>query len=308
MKYPYYVIDAFALEPFTGNPAAVVLEAGGLDEQAMQQIAAEFNLSETTFILPGDSAEVSSVPTVRFRWFTPTTEVDMCGHATVAGIHALVATGFLERPGPAKSIVLKIQTKSGTLTGFVEALPSDSRQFMIWLEMIPPTLTKCQIDALEYARALNLSNESFDVSLPPVTTQDRDILVFVRDFMVLNGAAPDFATLGAILSRAGLRGLCLATTRTVTPSLHVQSRFFAPTAGVDEDPVTGSMHGPLAAYLAANDRAPADGEIAAMSCGQARPGGRGGLLHALVRTRPDGNLSVRIGGRAFTVMRGELFA
>jgi len=307
MGRAYYVIDAFATEPFTGNPAAVVLDAQGLDDPAMQRIAAEFNLSETTFVLPVNEAEdAAAAESVRFRWFTPTVEVDMCGHATVAGVFALVQAGRLAMPDSGESTIVRIHTRAGTLTGFVEPIPGDSRRLMIWLEMIPPQIGECAVAADALAEALGLSPGDLDRELPPAATQDHDVLLFAKSFMAVNAARPDFPKLAALFRRFGLRGVCLATTHTVTPSLHVQSRFFAPTAGVDEDPVTGSVHGPLAAYLVEHGRAPADGDTAALNCGQAKPGGRGGLLHALVRTRPDGGRSVRIGGRAFTVMRGEL--
>jgi len=83
MGREYFVIDAFATEPFTGNPAAVLLDGSGLSDEEMQQIAAEFNLSETTFILPPAGTYQGVNSAVRFRWFSPTTEVAMCGHATV---------------------------------------------------------------------------------------------------------------------------------------------------------------------------------------------------------------------------------
>ena len=105
MTLPYYVIDAFAAKPFSGNPAAVVLDARGLSDEHMQAIATEFNLSETTFVFPlledgGDTQQNPSTkerPAYRFRWFTPTAEVNMCGHATIAAVHALVETGHALR-------------------------------------------------------------------------------------------------------------------------------------------------------------------------------------------------------------------
>ena len=117
MEKRYYVIDAFTRERFSGNPAAVVLDCEGLDDASMQRIAAEFNLSETTFVLPPATGAIEPAPQpraaglhasdvahpppgvnrpiglpadVRFRWFTPSVEVDMCGHATIAGVHARV--------------------------------------------------------------------------------------------------------------------------------------------------------------------------------------------------------------------------
>lgn len=308
MKRQYYVIDAFAAEPFSGNPAAVVLDADGLDEGRMQQVAAEFNLSETTFVLPaqrnccGEAADLS----VRFRWFTPTAEVDMCGHATVAGLWALIDAGRAARDRNAAAITVRIETRSGVLTGFVEELPGRPEKAMIWLELPRPELTAPSLDVTALCGALGASGDVLEADLPPVRTQDADVILFVRDVAGLNGLRPGFSELADLMRRGGIRGLCVATTRTLTPSVHVQSRFFAPTVGVDEDPVTGSVHGPLAVYLVERGVAPIHDGVAAVTCVQGKPGDRAGLLHALVRRSDAADWSVRIGGRAVVTMRGVL--
>ncbi len=333
MERSYYVIDAFAGEPFAGNPAAVVLDALGLDDRRMQAIAEEFNLSETTFVLPptnvgpvcnrletgptqahentqeGANAGLrpprESDATVRFRWFTPTAEVDMCGHATIAGVHALVESGRLQFPKTAEKATVSIDTRSGTLTAFVERIP-ESEQWMIWLDLIDPTLTPQAMEESNLASVLSLGVESFESSLPMVKTQDDDLLVFVKDFQLLNEARPDFKRLGRLLERNRLRGLSLATAKTLTPSINLQSRFFAPNVGVNEDPVTGSVHGPLAAYMVKHGLVPVHDGIAALSCTQAKAGGRAGLVYVLVQPKGNDVYAVRIGGRAVTTMRGTL--
>lgn len=314
MERSYYVIDAFASEPFTGNPAAVVLDADGLDDRQMQSIAAEFNLSETTFVLTPAAQDADETPdtnatpdlSARFRWFTPTTEVDMCGHATVAGMHALVESGRLRLEDEADSATVRIETKSGTLTAFLERIPGSATGRMIWVDMIDPTLTPQRLVKSELASVLNLPVDAFDSSLATMKTQDRDVLVFVRDFQALNETRPDFTQLGKLLDRERLRGLCLATVNTLTPSINVQSRFFAPTAGVDEDPVTGSVHGPLAACLVKYGLVEVHDGIAGLTCVQGKAGGRVGLLHALVQPQGEEVYAVRIGGKAVTIMRGML--
>jgi len=308
MGLSYYVVDAFASERYTGNPAAVVLDAAGLHKSAMQAIAAEFNLSETTFVLPPIQPRKSDLgrPHVRFRWFTPTTEVDMCGHATIAGIQALLESGRVRHVDPTESTKVRIDTKSGTLTGFIENLPGNETAFMIWLDLPDPVLTERRMMAAELARVLRLPVDAFESKLPTMETQDRDWLVFVRDFAALNESRPDFPALSELLSRERLRGLCLATVKTITPSIHVQSRFFAPNVGIDEDPVTGSVHGPLAAYLVSKRLVPIHDGLSGISCVQGQPGGRTGLLQALVQVQDEGRYAVRIGGRAITTMRGTL--
>lgn len=302
MQRAYRVVDTFAYEPYTGNSAAVVLDARGLADADMRRIAAEFNLSETTFVLPGPSGGAHDW---RFRWFTPAVEVDMCGHATVGGVFALNDAGIIGAGGASPFEPISIHTRGGLLKAFVEPLPADPRRYMVWLEMIQPVLTPVPTAELDLVKILAAASGVIDDSLSPVQTQDRDLIVFVRDVAVLNAVAPDMGLLESFLRKRGLRGLCLSTLRTISTSYQVQSRFFAPAVGIPEDPVTGSVHGPLAAYLAERRLIPCDGDVSAATCGQGIPGGRGGLVHALV-TRQNGRISVRIGGRAFITMRGEL--
>lgn len=303
MQRAYRVVDTFAYEPYTGNSAAVVLDARGLADADMRRIAAEFNLSETTFVLPGPSGGARDW---RFRWFTPAVEVDMCGHATVGGVYALIDAGIIGASGAGTFEPISIHTRGGVLKAFVEPLPSDPRRYMVWLEMLRPVLTPVPAGVLDLAELLGAESGVIDDSLSPVQTQDRDLIVFLRDVAVLNAVAPDMGRLESYLRKRGLRGLCLSTLRTISSSYHVQSRFFAPAVGILEDPVTGSVHGPLAAYLTEQRLLPCDGEVSAATCGQGIPGGRGGLLHALVTRQSGGMMSVRIGGRAFITMRGEL--
>ncbi|MEK6797531.1 MAG: PhzF family phenazine biosynthesis protein [Planctomycetota bacterium] len=304
----YYVVDAFSTGPFTGNPAAVVCDAAGLDDDTMRRIAAEFNLSETTFFLPPkiSHSDPEVDLSVRIRWFTPTVEVDMCGHATVAGVHALVESGRLPTPTSEASCVVRIETKSGVLTAYVEHFPGASHNRIIWLELRPPRLEPVRVDLPGFASALGLLPGDLDAELPPSTTQDHDLLLFARDISCVNGAQPDFAVLARLLRAERCRGLCLATTRTLTPSITVQSRFFAPTVGINEDPVTGSVHGPLAAYLARLGQIPRHDGVSALRCVQGTPGGRAGLLYAIVRETDSGDLVVRVGGHACTTMIGRL--
>ncbi len=309
MERAYYVVDAFTSEPFGGNPAAVVLDTQGLNDEGMQRIAAEFNLSETTFVLPPVEVNPGSAEhRVRFRWFSPSVEVRMCGHATLAGVHAMVESGRLPFSPKAASVQLAIETRSGVLRAFVERLPSDSRGVVIWLDLIDPRLTPLSLDLPALAEALRLPPDAIDDAMPPVRTQDDDVLVFVRDVSLVNAANPRFEQLAALMAESAARGLSLATRCTLTPSVHLQSRFFAPGAGIDEDPVTGSVHGPLAAYLVAQGHVPLTDGLAGLQCVQSKPGGRTGLIWALVQPRADGTAGVRIGGRTVTTMRGVLVA
>ena len=230
----------------------------------------------------------------------------MCGHATIAGIQALLDSGQVRHLEPTESTKVRIDTKSGTLTGFIENIPGNETALMIWLDLPDPVLTERPMIAAEFSRVLRLPVDAFEFKLPTIKTQDHDLLVFVRDFAALNASRPDFPALTELLNGERLRGLCLATVNTITPSIHVQSRFFAPNVGIDEDPVTGSVHGPLAAYLVSKRLVPIHDGLSGLSCVQGKPGGRTGLLQALVQIQDGGRYSVRIGGRAITTMRGTL--
>lgn len=313
MTLPYYVIDAFAAKPFSGNPAAVVLDARGLSDEHMQAIATEFNLSETTFVFPlledgGDTQQNPSTkerPAYRFRWFTPLAEVNMCGHATIAAVHALVETGQLIVPNDADSTTVHIDTRSGVLTAFVEPVEASHRP-MLWLDLVDPTLRSLDLTVYHLTAALGIPADAVEESLPIVRTQDGDAIMFVKSYAKLNEAQPRFDELAELLRGHDLRGLCVSTVDTLTPSINVQSRFFAPVVGVNEDPVTGSVHGPLAAYLVGHDLVGVHDGLAAIACTQGIPGGRTGILYVLAQPKDGGVCSVRIGGQALTTMHGNL--
>jgi trans-2,3-dihydro-3-hydroxyanthranilate isomerase len=176
---------------------------------------------------------------------------------------------------------------------------------MIWLALPDASLTPYAFDGLDWSVVPPLSDHR-DFELPAVRTQDDDLIVFVHDVAALNELRPDFRRLADMLTAGSLRGLCVATVRTLTPSIHVQSRFFSPHYGIDEDPVTGSVHGPLAAYLVERGIVALHNGLAGLTCVQGIPGGRTGLLHALVQPHAGGRANVRIGGRAVTTMTGTV--
>ncbi len=302
MQRPYYIVDAFTDTRFAGNSAAVVLDADGLDDAQMQAVATEFNLSETTFVLPPtvDDADV------RFRWFTPGAEVSMCGHATIAGACVLAWTGRTAAGSAEAPAVIRIETKSGVLAADIGPTPGDREGLLVWLDLPQPKLVTKTVTNLDMAEAFSLPSDSIDRSIPAVKTQDDDLIAFVRDSFALNEAKPDRAALLKICHRDRLRGYCLATVNTLSPSITVQSRFFAPAVGIDEDPVTGSVHGPLAAHLVEQGRVSMQDGIAGLHCVQGIAGGRAGLVRAVVRRTSEGGLAVRIGGEAVAVMRGVL--
>lgn len=261
MGLPIVQVDAFTDTPFAGNPAAVCLLSAPRDEGWMQSVAREMNLSETAFLHPHNGG-------YGLRWFTPGTEVALCGHATLASAHVLWQDRHL-----ASGAEARFHTASGLLT---------ARQRGDWIELdFPATRAEPADPPAGLLDALGVRSER-------VCRSRFDYLVEVEHEAAVRGLAPDFIA----LARVEARGVMVTSRATAAPFDFV-SRFFAPRAGVNEDPVTGSAHCALAPFWAERLGRP---ELLAY---QASP--RGGV----VRVRVAGD-RVLLGGQAVTVLRGEL--
>jgi len=293
----YRLVDAFTQQRFQGNAAAVVLDAAGLTAEQMQRIALEMNQSETAFVLP---VEPSTDFDLEIRWFTPVHEERMCGHATIATVHALAEAGRLPAALPPVCEPVRIKTVGGALTAMID------EERVVWLDLVDPVLTPMPGLPPVLLEHLGIRADSIDGRLKAAKTQDSDLILFVKDIVALNGLRPAFRELGDLCRRERIRGVCVATTATVTPSVTVQSRFFAPVAGIDEDPVTGSVHGPLAAHLVASGRVPMIENLAALRCVQSSGTGRAGLVRVFVQRQGENRWAARIGGSCVTSCAGVL--
>lgn len=273
---PIVQIDAFADRPFGGNPAAVVLDAQGISETEMQAIAKEMNLSETAFLTRPSGAGTD----YRLRWFTPGGEVTFCGHATVATGHALYEAGRFAAPR------VVFETLGGVLglsrTGDV-----------LWLEPEPRVVKEYREPLDAILSALDLQPSDIANWGPPVLTPERDLILPSTNLDVLrrSRSGSELAALGRSL---GIRGFAMTTLETIDPESKSHSRFYAPHLGIVEDPVTGSMHAALAVYLGGLGLVP-DKFVAEQGDLMGRPG------RLQMETKGP-----RVGGRAVTVLRGEL--
>ena len=259
-----FQIDAFTDSAFQGNPAAVcLLDGRDVDAAWMQNVGAEMNLSETAFLQRQDGEHDWSL-----RWFTPTIEVALCGHATLAAAHALLEEGLLPPGGTAR-----FHTKSGLLT---------TKHCGIFIEMDFPAKVAEPSEPPEGlieglgAHPMHVARNEFDYLVEMASEDD------------IRSLKPDHA----MLRRLPVRGV-IVTSRASTPGFDFVSRFFAPGSGVDEDPVTGSAHCALAPFWA-----PRLGKTE-FTAYQASP--RGGVL----RVTLAGD-RVTLAGRAITVLRGDL--
>jgi predicted PhzF superfamily epimerase YddE/YHI9 len=268
MRSTIDVVDAFGEGPFTGNQAAVCILNEERPEPWMQAFAAEMNLSETAFL------RKSGEDIFDLRWFTPTVEVALCGHATLASAHVLIERGLAPRRRP-----IAFTTKSGRLS----AAPVPGHEPAIELDFP-------EEPAVERPAPPGLI-ESLGVTARFAGRNRLDWLLEVSSEADVLAVAPDFPRL-AEATRPD-RGV-IVTARSERPGVDFVSRFFAPAAGIDEDPVTGSAHCALAPYWAARI---GRSELSARQISR-----RGGAL--IVRAAGAGRVTLR--GCAITITRGEL--
>jgi len=280
-------VDAFTPRAYAGNAAAVVLAAAGLSDQQMQAIAREMNLSETAFVSPAEAPGAD----YRLRWMTPAVEVDFCGHATVAMVHAMSEAGMLRGPR------VVFDTRHSLL-------PVALEQGYIWLEPEVPRLEEAGGELGEVLEALGLGADDLAAWATPALGGERDLLLPCRSLEALWELRPNMARLHSLGAERDWRGYCLTTLETVEPASSIHSRFFAPQSGVPEDPVTGSVHASLAVYVTAAGKAPDR-----FTAEQGDVLGRPGRLRVEVARGSSGSPSrVRVGGQAVTVLRGSLVA
>ena len=258
-------VDAFTSEPFGGNPAAVCLLPAPTDEGSMQRVAREMNLSETAFLVERNDGSFD------LRWFTPAVELDLCGHASLASAHVLWEEEHLAPDAPAV-----FHTRSGRLS----AILRDG-----WIEMDfpaepdrPASVPDGLVDALG-ADPIYVGRNRFDY------------LVEVDSEATVRRLAPDIRRLGNVATCRGI----IVTAWAETDGIDFVSRYFAPSAGIDEDPVTGSTHCCLAPYWRRR--------LGRTAFTAWQASARGGLVK--VEVRGD---RVALSGQAVTVMRCELLA
>ena len=254
-------VDAFTNQPFAGNPAGVCLLDTPADAAWMQAVAREMNVSETAFVVPrADGYDL--------RWFTPTIEMVLCGHATLASAHILWADGHL-----APTTVARFSTLSGWLT---------AERRGEWIELDFPSWAVSPHDAPpELIRALGV-RPTF------VGKNKTDFLIEVASENEVRGLKPNLDHMRSLPIRGAM-----VTSRSSDPQFDFVSRFFAPGAGVDEDPATGSAHCALAPYWASR--------LGKTEMVGYQASARGGTI----RVRVVGD-RVKLGGQAVTVLKGEL--
>lgn len=230
------LVDAFASEPLTGNGAGVVPDADGLNGDQMRAIASEFAQSETAFLLPSGEADR------RVRYFTPTTEVDVCGHATIAS-HA-----FLHEDGSIGAGTHTLETNVGVLDIEVEETGR------VWMTQDGPEIRESDLDHERVAAALGIDPAALvdigqDLPLARASTGLPFLVVPVNFLEHLGQAEPDPTAVEELAEGADVTGVYAFTFDTLEMDTTVHGRMFAPGIGIEEDPATGTASGACGAYL-----------------------------------------------------------
>lgn len=261
-----FQIDAFTDRLFGGNPAAVVPLETWLPDDTMQRIAGENNLSETAFFVPAEQPDHYAL-----RWFTPTVEVDLCGHATLATAFAIFNCLKINR-----SERLSFHTRSGWL--HVE------RSAGGWLTLDLPT------DTLRPAEMPQAAQRAFGTAPEQVLAGREDYLLVYASAAVVRALQPDFGLLKTIPAMRGF----IATAPGDEAGCDVVSRCFFPAFGIDEDPVTGSAHTTLTPYWAQR--------LGKNTLTARQVSARGGLLHCTLQGE-----RTSVSGQCVLYMEGKIF-
>ncbi|MED6162303.1 hypothetical protein PIB30_069106 [Stylosanthes scabra] len=274
----YSLVDAFTESAFKGNPAAVCLLDEDRDRQWKQAVAAEFNISETCFL--------TKISNSRFtiRFFTPLTEVDLCGHATLAASHAVFSSGLVD------SDVIEFETLAGVLT--VKKIPAKKTEDGFYIEFGFPADQPVELNSLEISQvsaALNVKATSI-VEVKKTKNTD-DIFVVLESGAAVKQVQPQ---IDEIVKYPG-RGVIVTGSAPSESGFDFFSRFFSPKLGINEDPVCGSAHCSLATYWSK--------KLQKCDFNAYQASSRGGVLKIHL---DEQNQRVLLRGKAVTVMEGSI--
>ncbi|ELZ60609.1 MULTISPECIES: PhzF family phenazine biosynthesis protein [Halorubrum] len=294
------LVDAFAAEPLAGNAAGILLDAEGLSDDQMAAVAAELGASETAFRTDGDGAtdageesDDGEAVDDRLRYFSPSTEVDLCGHATVATYGALFAEGAID--GGERTL----RTNVGELTVSVD---DDGT---VWMRQQAPSVEVVEVDAGRLGAALGIDPAALrdvgaDLPVAVASTGLPFLVVPVNFLERLGEADPDDEAIERLSEEFDAAGVYAFTFDTLEGDSTLHGRAFVPSLGISEDPVTGTASGAVGGYLRhvdAFDGDEPDGLRFEQGHFLDRPG------HVRVRVEADG---VRVGGRTSVALDGEI--
>lgn len=299
-RFPFYVLDAFTDRPFNGNPAGVFFDLdGALSAEEMRRFAGEVSL-ESAFVLPADSAETGA--DYRLRYFTGVTEVPFCGHATVAAAVALAKSGCL-----GENCQARFATSAGIVP--VSLKRGHNGTALVTIQQHPKfkgePLSIAVADDITAALGGDPSSlEVTGLSMQVYSTGTPWLFAPIRDLAFIETIVPDEASIASLSRRFKAFGVyAFALQREEGGGLAVRSRCFAPAAGLDEDPVTGSASGALGWYLYEHGLLLPDETLVAH---QGNMKGRNGIVRIVARNGGDAGVSaVEVCGTAVLVAEGS---
>lgn len=287
-----FQVDAFTDIRYGGNPCAVVPEAGGLSDAAMQDIAREMNLSETAFVLPSEQADV------RARYFTPSNEIPMAGHPTLATIQTLLMTGRL---AARDSMTVRLELQAGVVD--VDVRQEAGGLQRITMSQCPPEfLDIYDQEAILPAFGLDPSDALGEYPAMTVSTGTPQLMVPLRSLGALKRARVDGARFESLLPATDFFSMHLFVLQGIDQHGATFARHFTPPPDTFEDPFTGSATGGMAAYLWRHGLLKEPAFVAQQGHWMHRPG----QAFVEVVGPPSGIETVKVGGYAVEVMRGEI--
>jgi PhzF family phenazine biosynthesis protein len=295
-KYDLYQVDSFTREKFSGNPAGVVPHAEGLTDTEMQKIARELKNSETAFVFT--PTLTNSAYHVEVRFFSPVTEVPICGHATIAA-HFIRA---MQNDGIAEQNILQ-KTKAGILPVRTFRETDGTTVTMTQGDISFQTIDSPNI--LKILKAIGLNEDDLMENCPVeiVSTGHSKVMVGIRSRLKLNRLAPDLAALTELSALINCNGYFVFTFDSDDPGILTHGRMFAPAIGINEDPVTGNANGPLGAYIVKHKLANITAERFLFTAKQGEAMNRPGTMNVAVDIKNGGPVKVEITGTAVVVFK-----
>jgi trans-2,3-dihydro-3-hydroxyanthranilate isomerase len=292
-RYPFMQVDAFTALPLTGNPCAIVFEADELGPETMSAIAREMNLSETSFV------RASQVADFGVRYFTPAEEIPLAGHPTIATVYALVESGRLSLTGDYTMVTLELQV--GPIQ--VEVYASQGCVSRVVMSQKKPTfLRRYEPERVLPIFGLSAGDALAGVPIQTVSTGTPQLMVPVRSLDLLRGLHVDIAALGRLREKGDFFSTHVFCLEGVTAGGNTFARHFVTPPDLLEDPFTGSATGGMGAYLWHYGLI----EQPSFTAEQGHWMGRPGTAMVEVVGAANDIVTVKVGGAAATVLRGEL--
>lgn len=296
-RYNLYQIDSFTKEKFTGNPAGVITNADGLIDYEMQEIARELNNSETAFIFSSNSNEYD----VNIRFFTPTNEVPICGHATIAAHYVRAVEKGMDTS--------RVYHKTGAGILPVDIIKeNDDYKIVMTQGKIEFGTIIDGINKAELLAALNIKDsdllENYEIQI--VSTGHSKVMVGIKSIETLNTLQPDYNSLSKLSKAIQCNGYYVFTVDSKDSDILIHGRMFAPAIGIKEDPVTGNANGPLGAYLVHHNLVKHNNSLFRFKAKQGEAIGRPGIIEVEVKIEDKEPVEVKVSGNAVIIFKSEL--